>query len=78
MFAFRKLRFIRCQNQRQVRELRHRRAQRLINQNLLMRVRQVILAPNDMSDAHFNVVEHDRKVIERMTIRTKQHQIFDL
>ena len=43
-----------------------------------MRVRQMILAANDVRDAHLDVVENDRKVVERVAVGTQQHQVFNL
>jgi hypothetical protein len=61
-----------------VRKLRHARAERLVKQNLLVCVRQMVLAANHVRDAHLDVVDHDREVVKRMTIGTQQHEIFNL
>ena len=61
-----------------MRKLRHVLTESLIKQNLLVRVRQMILAANDVRDAHLDVVDHDREVVERMAVGTQQHQVFDL
>ena len=61
-----------------MRKLRHLLTESLVKQNLFMRVRQMILTANDVRDAHLDVVEHDRKVVERMAVRTQQHQVFNL
>jgi hypothetical protein len=42
-----------------------------------MRVGEMVLAANHSGDTHLDVVDHNRKVVERMAIRTKQHEIFD-
>ena len=61
-----------------MRELWRRRAKGLIEQNLFVCVRQVILSTNDMRNSHLDVIENNRKVVERMTIRAQQHEIFNL
>ena len=38
----------------------------------------MILPANHLRDAHFNIVNHDRKVVERMTVGSQQYQILDL
>ena len=78
MLALGKLGFVRRENQRQVRKLRHILTESLVKQNLFMRVRQMVLTANDVRDAHFDVVEDDRKIVERVAVRTQQHQIFNL
>ncbi len=44
------------------------RAEGLVEQHLFVRVRQVILTTNDMRDAHLDVIEHHRQVVERMSV----------
>ena len=61
-----------------MRKLRHRRAERLVEQNLLVRVREMVLTANHVRDPHLDVVEHDRKVVKRMAVRAQQHEVFDL
>ena len=78
VFAFRELAFVWRENQRQVRKLRHRRAERLVKQDLLVSVREMVLAANHVRDAHLDVVDHDREVVKRMAVGTQQHEIFDL
>ena len=58
-------------------KLRHRRTQSLVKQNLLVCVREMILAANHVRDSHLDVVDHDREVVERMAVRTQQYKIFD-
>ena len=38
----------------------------------------MILAANHVGDAHLDVIDHHREVIERMAIGSEQHQIFNL
>ena len=60
-----------------MRKLRDRRAERVVEQNLLVCVRQMILAANDMRDRHLNVIKHYGKVVERMSVRAQQYKVFD-
>ena len=59
-----------------MRELRDLRAEGLIKQNLLVRVRQVILAANHMRDLHLDIVQDHGQVIEGVSVRAEQHQVF--
>ena len=59
-------------------ETRRLRAQSLVNQNLFVRVRQMILPANHVGDAHFDVVADDGEIVERMTVGAQQNQIFNL
>src|SRR2546423_961806 len=68
VLALREFRFVRRKDERQVREARDGRAERLVDENLLVCVRQMILAANYVRDAHLNVVADDREVVKRMTI----------
>src|SRR5262249_10305164 len=54
-----------------------RRFQRLIQQDLFMCIREAFLSTHDMRDSHLDVVNYYRKVVERMTIRTKQNQVLN-
>src|SRR6266850_5472967 len=38
----------------------------------------MILPSYDMRDSHLNVVDYNRQVIKRMSIRTEQHEVFNL
>src|SRR5688500_14571064 len=38
----------------------------------------MVLSTDYVRDAHLDVVDHDRKIVKRMTVRTQQHEIFDL
>ena len=66
------------ENQRHVRELRHRRAERLIQQHLLRRVRDVIVAAHHVRDRHLDVVRHDRQVIRRMAVGAEDDEVLDV
>src|ERR1700694_3816315 len=59
VLALEKLPFVRRENQRQVRKLRHLFTESLVKQNLFMRIRQMVLAAYDVRDAHLDVIKHD-------------------
>jgi hypothetical protein len=67
-----------------VREDRHGRAQRAIEQHLLGRVREMIGAADQVRDAHLDVVDHGAELIGGQAVllprarRTQQNEIFDL
>ena len=69
---------VRPEDERNVGERRDRLSERLIQENLLRRVRDVIVAANHVRDAHVDVVGHDREVIRRLTIRPQHHEILDV
>ena len=75
--ALRQRRVIRPHHQRQVRELRRRESERLIEQHLPRRIRDVILAANHMRDLHQRIVDHDGEVVGRPAVRSDQHRIAD-
>jgi len=43
-------------------------AETFVDQHLLVRVRQVILAANTCVIGHFDVVADDREIVERMAV----------
>ena len=61
-----------------MRERRHRPAERLIQQHVLGRVRDVIVAAHDVRDLHVDVVGDDRQVISRLAVRPQDHEVFDV
>ena len=61
-----------------MRELRHRRAERAVQQNLLRRVRDVIVAAHHVRDRHLHIVGHDRQVIGGMAVRAQDDEVFDV
>ena len=69
---------VRTENQRHVRKLRQRGANRPINQDLLGRVRDVIVAANHVRNRHLDVVGHDGEVIGGMTVRSENDEILDV
>src|SRR5205085_4653120 len=76
--SFRQLLSAGREDEREVGEARDGRAERLIDKNLLVSIRQVVLPAYDMRDAHLDVVANDREVIQRMPVRAQQHEVFDL
>src|SRR4051812_10375076 len=59
-------------------ELRHCCPESLVDQNLFMRISEMVLPANHVGDFHIDVVDHDGQVIKRVAIRTKQYKIFNL
>ena len=62
-------------NQRHVGECRHREVERAIKKNVLRRVRDVVVAPDDVGDFHVDVVDHDRQVIGRVSVGAKDDEV---
>ena len=56
-------------------EPRHLLAQRLEQEDVLGRVAQVILAPDDMADPHRRVVDHDGEVVQRRAVAADDHEV---
>ena len=67
-----------AENQRHVRELRQRRVERAIQEDLLRCVRDVIVAAHHVRDCHVDVVGNHRQVISGMTIGPQDHEVFDV
>ena len=70
-------RVIRTKNQRQVRKLRRREAERLIQEQLPRRVGQVIFAANDVRDPHQRIVDDNSKVVRGTPIGSQEHGIWN-
>ena len=68
---------IRPQDQRQVRELRRRKPQRLVEQHLARRIRNVILAADHVRHLHHRIVDDDGEVVGRPPVRSHEHRIAD-
>ncbi|EIM03453.1 hypothetical protein UU5_00600 [Rhodanobacter sp. 115] len=66
------------QDHRQVRELRHRRAQRVVDVDLAWRVVDVVVAADHLGDAHVDVVHHHGEVVGGPAIGTEDHQVIQL
>ena len=65
------------QNQRNVAECRQGQAQRLVDQDLAGRIRQMFFGPNDMGDFHQGIVQHYGVIVYRQTIGLDDHIIAD-
>ena len=65
-------------DERHVRERGHGRVERLVEQHLLRRVRDVIVAADDVRDRHVDVVHDDGQVIRGMTIRAEDDEALDV
>ena len=61
--------------QRQVRVARRLVAERLEDEQLLGRVREVIVAADDVGDPHLGVVDGDREVVERRAVAARDHEV---
>src|SRR5258708_7397394 len=59
----------------QVSELRERRAERLIDQNLFRRIGDVIVAAHDERDLHRDVVRDHGEIVDRRSIRAKDDEV---
>src|SRR6185369_3382353 len=60
---------------REVREFRHRVAERFVDGDLLRRIREMIVSANDMRDLHVGVVDYDHIVVDRNTGRPNDDRI---
>ena len=65
-------------DQRHVRELRRRPAHGLEDRDLPGGVGQVIVAADDVGDAHVVIVDHDREHVGRLAVGAQQHEIVDV
>ena len=66
-----------AEDQRHVREARHGRPKRLVEQHLLRGVRDVVVAADDVGDAHVDVVDDDRQVVGRVAVGPQHDEVFD-
>ena len=71
-------RAVRPQDERHVRKRGRRPVERLINQNLLGGVGEVVGAANDVGDAHVEVVGHHAQVVGGLAVAAQQDKVFDL
>ena len=69
------LRAVRVEDERQVREARHVVAERSEQQDVLGRVREVVLAADDVGDLHRRVVDDDREVVQRRAVGADDHEV---
>ncbi len=65
------------QDQRQVAKHRHLPAQRLEKWDVLGGVREVVLAADDVGDAHVDIVADHRHVIGRRAVRAQQDEVVE-
>ncbi len=61
-----------------MRERGHRRVERAIQQDLLRRVRDVIVAADHVRDSHLDIVAHHRQLIGGLAVGAKQDEILDV
>ena len=73
----RQLGVIRTEDHRDVAELGRREAERLVNQQLPRRIRDVILASHHMRHPHQPIVDDDREVVGGIAVGTQQHLVAD-
>jgi hypothetical protein len=55
-----------------------RRAERLVEQDLLRRVRDVVVAADDVRDAHGDIVAHHGEVVDRRAVGAQDDEILDV
>ena len=61
-----------------MRELRQRRAERAEDVDLPRRVVDVVVAADDVRDAHVEVVDDDAEVVGRHAVGAQDHEIVEL
>ncbi len=66
------------EDHRHVRELGHRCIQRFIDIDLARGVVDVVVAADDLGDAHVPVVHHHRKVVGGKPVRAEDHHVVEL
>ena len=76
--ALAELLLVGAEHQGQVPELRRLRAEGPVEQDLLGRVDQVLLAAEDVRDAHVHVVADDDEVVRRVPVATDHDPVVDL
>ena len=65
-------------NERQVREGGRRGAERLVHQNLLGSVRDMVGAPHDVRHAHLEIVGDHTEMISGMAVGAQENEVFDV
>jgi hypothetical protein len=65
------------EDQRHMRERGRRRAEGLVQQDLLRRVRDVIVAANHVRDRHVHVVADDGELVGRLAVRSQDDEVLD-
>ena len=61
-----------------MRELRRRRAKCLEEQHMLRRVRDVVVAADDMRNRHVHVVDDDGEMVRGVAIGPLHHEVLDV
>ena len=61
-----------------MREARRLALERLVEKHLLRRVRDVIVAANDVRDPHLHIVGNHREVVGGVTIGAQDDEVFDV
>ena len=69
---------VRAEDERHVREARRRLAECLVEQNLLGRIRDVVVATDNIRDGHVDVVCDNREVVGRVPIGAQHDEVFDV
>ena len=68
---------LRVEDHRHVREVRHGGTQRLVDVHLARRVVDVVVAADDVGDAHVQVVHHHREVVGGVAVGAEDHQVVE-
>ena len=69
---------VRPVDQRNVRHHRHGPAERVVDLLLARGVGEMIVAADDVGDAHVVVVDHDREHVGRRAVRAQQHEVVEV
>jgi len=69
---------VRRDQQRQVRELRHRCSGRFENQYVLVGIRKMVLATDDVADTQVGIVAAGGKVIGRHAVGAQEGEVFNV
>ena len=69
---------VRSVDERDVGHHRHRPAERLVDLLLARAVGEMVVAADDMGDAHVMVVDYDREHVSRRAVRAQQHEVVEV
>src|SRR5581483_2303381 len=72
-----KPRLVRPEDHRQMAEPWDREAERLEHRNLPRRIREMVVAANDMRDAHEGVIHDHREVVRGIAVRAEDDQVVE-
>ena len=61
-----------------MREGRHRRAERSIDQHLLRCVGDMVIAAHDVRNLHLHIVHDDGQMVGRVAIGPHEDEVFDM